>query len=82
MVEALKRKLNQSHLPEKIRSDLGSEFVNVNVKRYLKVKKIEQFGTTNETKANFAEAAIKSIKLKLIKAMHHEKNRFVVEITG
>ena len=43
MVEALKRKLNQSHLPEKIRSDLGSEFVNVNVKRYLKVKIIEQF---------------------------------------
>ena len=73
MVEALKTKLNQSHLPEKIRSDLGSEFVNVNVKRYLKGKKIEQFGTTNETKANFAEAAIKSIKLKLIKAMHHEK---------
>ena len=47
---------------------------------------LEQFGTTNETKANFAEIGIKTIKSKLIKAMHYTKSdswiKLLAEVTN
>ena len=59
--------------PEKLRTDKGSEFVNHQVNRLLNSKNIEHFTTINETKANFAERAIQTIKLKLYKYIMEEQ---------
>ena len=73
MVKALKSTLDG--VPQNFRSDSGVEFQNANVKRFLEKKNINQYRTTNETKANYAERCIKTIKSMLTKAMHHNSTR-------
>ncbi len=51
--------------PESLRTDKGSEFTNRDVKRYLEDTGINHFVTQNETKANYAERVIKTIKHKI-----------------
>lgn len=64
--------------PMRIRTDAGSEFKNRWVKSYLKEQDIEHWTTTNETKANIAERAIKTIKMKLTRYMlQHQSHRWV-----
>ena len=72
MVKALKSILTSK--AEHLRTDSGSEFINVDVKRFLKSKRIDFFRTTNEKKANFAERLIKTIKTKLIKHMQYNND--------
>lgn len=51
--------------PKAIRTDKGSEFYNRDLKRYLKEKNIKKFYALNETKANFAERYIQTLKKRL-----------------
>ena len=67
VVNALKTIFDNGRIPEKIRTDKGSEFVNRWVKAYLKEKEVIHFVTHNEVKANYAERAIKTIKGKIFK---------------
>ena len=53
--------------PKKLRSDQGSEYLNRDMKRFLNDRNIDHIFTFYETKANFAERVIKTIKLKIIK---------------
>ena len=53
--------------PTKLRSDQGSEYLNRDMKRFLNDRNIDHIFTFYETKANFAERVIKTIKLKIIK---------------
>ena len=54
--------------PEFLRTDKGVEFVNASVKQYLKDNDIVHFVTQNtETKANYAERAIRTIKGRIVK---------------
>lgn len=69
MVSALKNLLIIN--PQKFRTDAGSEFVNANVKQYLSIHNIDHIITRNETKANFAERFIKTLKSKIVKSMQH-----------
>lgn len=63
--EALKTLLTRP--PKHLRTDGGSEYINSNVKVYLSSKQIKHIQTLNETKANFAERLIQTIKNKIIK---------------
>ena len=53
--------------PKKLRSDQGSEYLNRDMKRFVTDKGIDHIFTFYETKANFAERVIKTIKLKIVK---------------
>jgi hypothetical protein len=49
---------------EHVRTDKGKEFYG-ETRQWFKSKKIEHYVTQNETKANYAERAIKTIKKKI-----------------
>ena len=53
--------------PKTFKSDQGSEYLNRDMKKFLNDRKIDHIFTIYETKANFAEQVIKTIKLKIIK---------------
>ena len=72
MTRALKSTITDK-VPQKIRTDSGSEFANSQVKRYLKLKGIDIFHTLNEKKANYAERLIQTIKTKITKYLQHAK---------
>ncbi|MEW8547031.1 MAG: transposase family protein [Candidatus Thiodiazotropha sp.] len=55
--------------PEKLRSDMGSEFKSSIFEKLLKSKGIEHFYSLNETKAAVAERAIKTIKSRIARYM-------------
>jgi hypothetical protein len=72
MVSALKF-VFQDTKPRKLRTDKGSEFFNKDVKAYLKKEGVGYFTTTNETKANFSERVIRTLKSKVTKYMDHKQ---------
>ena len=62
----------------KLRTDKGLEFTNREVQRFLKSQDVYHFVTQNEPKANFAERAIKTIKMKLYRYMtQHQTFRYI-----
>ena len=65
MVQAIKSVFSQGHKPLKIRTDRGGEFLGALIKKYLKSENVEHIITKNETKAAYAERAIKTIKKRL-----------------
>ena len=56
---------SQGRKPGKIRSDRGTEFTNKMVQDVFKKHEVEHFLSNNQVKANYAERAIKTLKLKL-----------------
>ena len=55
------------HLPSEIFHDRGTEFLNKEVKEYLKKKGIHQFSSaTGDTKAAVAERFIRTVKYLLV----------------
>ena len=57
----------QEKNPKILRTDRGSECHNKDVERFLSQEKIKHVFTYYETKANYAERVIKTIKLKMFK---------------
>ena len=53
---------NTHRRPTLLRTDKGKEFTNRWVKSYLKKQGIHAYTTKNETKANYAERAIRTLK--------------------
>lgn len=51
--------------PYLLRTDNGSEYVNGDVNQLLKKLNVKHITTTGETKANYSERAIKTIKNKI-----------------
>ena len=66
--------------PRKIRTDKGKEFVNKVVRQYMKSKGVKMFTTKNETKANFAERVIRTVKGLLYRYFLHKQTYRYVEI--
>jgi len=62
VVEALNSVFRKCRKPSSMRFDKGSEFKNRWVKSYLNSKKVNVYFTENQTKANYAERVIKTIK--------------------
>ena len=66
--------------PKHLRSDKGSEFVNSSVRKFLKGKKVNHFVTQNETKANYAERVIKTIKSKISRYFTHKQTHKWIDV--
>ena len=72
------KSLDQPHI---LRSDQGSEYVNREVRTFLKERKVKHIYTFYETKANYAERVIKTIKLKIVKYLTaNETFRWIDEL--
>ena len=56
---------NTTDKPKNLRSDQGSEYKNNQVKKFLRDNRVNHIFTYYETKANYAERVIKTIKLKI-----------------
>ena len=64
VINALKNVFNRTERrPQKIRTDSGAEFKNRWVKSFMKKHGIQAYTTKNETKANFAERVIRTLKV-------------------
>ena len=74
VVSAFKHILAQGRSPQKIRSDLGGEFIGTKFQRFLKEKGIHYFSANNETKANYAERVIRTLRGKLFKYMNKKQS--------
>ena len=79
MITAL-RKIFDKIKPKKLRTDMGSEFRNKYVKTYLDGEGVGYFNTTNETKANFSERGIKTLKSKLTRYMTEKQTHRWVDV--
>ena len=68
MTKVFQRLLNEKGVkPKKVRTDQGSEYKNKEFERLLEQENIVHIFTYYETKANYAERVIKTIKLKIFK---------------
>lgn len=72
MVKALSQ-IFSSVKPINFRSDMGSEWKNRLVEKYMKENKINHFMTTNEVKANFAERCIATVKMLMTRYMYNHQ---------
>ncbi|MCG8048995.1 MAG: DDE-type integrase/transposase/recombinase [Candidatus Thiodiazotropha endolucinida] len=79
VVDALKRLLSGHRKPNMVRSDLGMEFRSVETNKYFKQQGIYHFYALNtETKANYSERLIKTLKHKLFRyMMKHRTQRYI-----
>ena len=59
--------------PEMLRSDRGSEFSNRWVRSYLKRENVKHYTTKNETKANFSERVIRTLKAMMYRYFSHKE---------
>ena len=69
VVKAVDSILKEGRQPKLLRTDGGREYNNQALKTFLAQKGIHHFSTNNETQANYAERAIKTIKSKLYRYM-------------
>ena len=68
MVKVMRKILDNNGVqPKNLRSDQGSEYKNREMRRFLNDRGIKHIFTYYETKANYAERVIKTLKLKIRK---------------
>ena len=79
MVSALEQVFAEAK-PKVFRSDGGSENTNKVVKKYLEDEGVKRVITRNETKANYAERVIKTLKTKLTKYMYHKQTHRWIDV--
>jgi Tfp pilus assembly major pilin PilA len=71
--KALETIFEEGRVPEKVRTDKGTEFTNSSLKRLYKKYKIKHFVTQNELKSNYAERTIQGFKSRLMKYMRSKQ---------
>ena len=75
---AFEKILQEGRQPENLRTDKGTEFTNNALQSFFNNKAINHFVTQNETKANYAERAIKTIKGKIYRYFTESRsNRYI-----
>ena len=78
VIEGFKDVLKGPRQPKAIRTDKGSEFNNRYFKQFVEERKIKLFYALNETKANFAERYIQTLKKRLYRYFTHvQKLRYL-----
>lgn len=82
VARAFERILDSGRRPDKVRTDIGSEFKSLVFKKLLKNKGIEHFYAFNETKAAVAERAIKTIKSKIARYMTTKQTHRWIDSLG
>lgn len=71
VIEAFKDVLKGPRRPKAVRTDKGSEFYNRYLQQYLRERDIKIFYALNETKANFGERYIQTLKKRLYRYFTH-----------
>ena len=71
---ALENVLKGNRKPSFLRTDKGTEFLNSYVSHFLKENEIDHFVTQNETKANYAERVIKTLKSNISRYFTHHQS--------
>ncbi|KAK3104718.1 hypothetical protein FSP39_008545 [Pinctada imbricata] len=71
VLDAFKDILKCPRRPKSIRTDKGSEFTNKALQQYFKKEKNKIFYALNETKANYAERYIQTLKKRLYRLFTH-----------
>ena len=66
--------------PTHLRTDKGTEFTNRAVKKLLKDENINAYTTKNETKANYAERVIRTLKGLMYRYFHHKQTYTYTDI--
>ena len=91
-IEPLKNKLHESiikalqnifrlgRIPEELRTDKGSEWKNKWVTAFLKKNNVHHYVTQNNTKANFSERVIRTIKGQMYRFFTHNRNYHYMNI--
>ena len=74
VIEAFQKILNKGRSPQSVTSDRGAEFYNKYMKAFLAKKKIHIYYTLNETKANYAERYIQTLRNRLVRMMTHQQS--------
>ena len=77
---AVLRQLLNIKKPDFIRTDRGSEFKNARVQALLRRENVGHILTLNETKANFAERVIRTIKDKIGKYLEEQESHEWVDV--
>ena len=81
VLASLKILLSGERRPKVIRKDKGKEFNNKEVSKFLKDKGIHHFNTENtETKANYVERVIKTLKHKLYRYFIKKRTQRYVDV--
>ena len=81
MIAAFKKIFESTNRrPSCLRTDNGKEFINRRLKQYFKELSIKPFTTKNETKANYAERVIRTIKSLLYRFFLHKQTYRYVNI--
>jgi hypothetical protein len=80
VVNALNEILSEGRVPKKIRSDKGKEFLNRWANKFFRDKGIYHFTTQNETKANYAERVIRTMKNLVYRYIMHKQNYKYVDV--
>ena len=80
ILKGLQDILRQGRKPESARSDKGSEFVNRWVNKFMKGLDINHFTSQNETKANYAERVIRSLKNLMYRYMFHNQTQRYINV--
>ena len=80
MTKAFKLVFSKGRKPRSLRSDQGGEFVAKSVRDFMRAQDINAFVTVSETKANYAERAIKTIKSKLFKYMYANQTYRYIDV--
>ena len=75
VINGLKKVFSHGRKPQWIRSDQGGEFKNRWMKTFLKKESVGHFVTYNETKANYAERVIRTIKVLMYRYFTHKQSR-------
>ncbi|KAK3105391.1 hypothetical protein FSP39_024116 [Pinctada imbricata] len=73
VLEALNKVISSGRQPKEIRTDKGSEFKNKWLAEFFKTHGIHHSVTQNETKANYAERVIRTIKVLFYRYFTHNR---------
>jgi hypothetical protein len=80
IVKALQSIFAEGRTPMQIRTDRGTEFRNVLVRKLLSEEHIHHFLSNNEVKANYAERAIRTLKMRISRYFTHRNTDRWVDV--
>ena len=80
VLNGLNEILKDNRKLEAVRSDKGSEFANRWVKKFMRDFNIYYFTSQNETKANYAECVIRSLKSLIYRYMFQKQSHRYVDV--
>ena len=81
MVQAFKTLFTATNRrPKHLRTDKGTEFTNRAVKKVMRDENIDAYTTKNETKANYAERVIRTLKGLVYRYFHHKQTYVYTDV--